>query len=164
MSSSNKIIIGVISFTMLAIIGGTVFLSKTGPAQLETAQNVQLELPITSHDWGEIDINAGNVTKTFEIKNNGSDTLELANVSTSCMCTTAQVTVNDQPSPFFGMHSASSWQGKVNPGESANVYIEFDPLFHGPNGVGQITRQVSVETNDPDNPIITFNLTGNVIK
>lgn len=162
--SSNKIIIAIITFTILIVFGGVFYLSKSGPQQLAVSEAVSYKLPQTSHDWGEIPINNGNVTKTFEIKNPGPATLELANVSTSCMCTTAQIMVNDQSSPFFGMHSNSSWIGQVPPGQSAQVLIEFDPLFHGPNGVGQVTRQVTLETNDQNNPKITFNLSGNVIK
>ncbi len=162
--SPNKIIIAIITLTLLIIIGGVSFLSKTGSTQLQTSKEVHFQILETSHDWGEIPINNGNVNKTFRIENNGPEVLELANISTSCMCTTAQVTINDQVSPFFGMHSKSSWLGQVPAGQSAQVFIEFDPAFHGPNGTGQVTRQVSIQTNDPNNPLITFNLTGNVIK
>jgi hypothetical protein len=161
--SGNKLIIGSILVTLAVIIGGVALISKTGPAELAVSQEVHAQAPQTSHDWGEIPINDGNVNKTFEIKNDGPGVLELANVSTSCMCTTAQVIINGDKSPFFGMHAKSSWQGQIPAGESAQVFIEFDPAFHGPNGVGQISRQISLETNDPDNPKITFNLTGNVI-
>lgn len=162
--SSNKIIIGIIAATLLIIVGGIALVSRSGPQQLTVSESVHLEVQETSYDWGEIPINNGNVNKTFEIKNNSQGVLELANVSTSCMCTTAQVIINDQKSPFFGMHPNSSWLGKVAAGESAQVFIEFDPAFHGPSGIGQASRQVSLDTNDPDNPKITFNLIGNVIK
>jgi len=164
MSSGTKIVIGFITVTIALVIGGVALLSKSGPQQLAVSTEVHAKVPQSSHEWGEIPINGGNVTKTFEVKNDGPGTLELANVSTSCMCTNAQIVIDDQKSPFFGMHAQSSWKGEIPAGKSAMVSVEFDPAFHGPNGVGQITRQVSLETNDPDNPKITFNLTGNVIK
>jgi len=80
------------------------------------------------------------------------------------MCTNAKVVIGDDQSPFFGMHSNSSWQGLVPAGESAQILVEFDPAFHGPNGFGPITRQVILETNDQSNPKITLNLTANVTK
>ncbi len=162
--SSNKVIIIGIGLTLLVIVGGIALVSKSGPQELAVSQAVKVQISETSHDWGDIPINNGNVKKTFEIKNDSQGILELANVSTSCMCTTAQVKINDQVSPFFGMHSNSSWRGQVPAGGTAEVLIEFDPAFHGPNGVGQITRQISLETNDQTNPKITLNLTGNVIK
>lgn len=165
MSSGNKLILSVIGLSLLIIFAGAFLVTKmTNHPQLTSDQQVSLSVEETSHDWGEIPITGGNVTKTFTIKNNGQGVLNLANVSTSCMCTTAQVTINGQPSPFFGMHSKSSWLGQVPPGGKAELTVEYDPAYHGPNAVGQISRQVSLETNDPDNPKITFNLTANVIK
>jgi hypothetical protein len=79
------------------------------------------------------------------------------------MCTEAQVVINDEKSPVFGMHSRSSWKGVVSSGESADVKVVFDPLFHGPQGTGPITRLVSFETNDPESPRMEFKLTGNVV-
>jgi len=165
MSSNNKLIIGFVVGTLVIIIGGVVLVNKTGnTAQLEMTQEAKAEVAEITHDWEEIDINGGKVTKVFKIKNTGSGTLKLANVATSCMCTTAQVSVNDKKSPFFGMHSKSSWAGEVPAGGEAEVLVEFDPLFHGPNGVGGIIRQVSLETNDPENLKITFNVSAEVIK
>jgi len=165
MSSNNKLVIGFVVGTLAIIVGGVFLVSKTGnSAQLEVTQEAKAEIAETTHDWGEININDGNVTKVFKIKNTGSGALKLANVITSCMCTTAQVQINDKKSPSFGMHSKSSWLGEVAPGSEANVLIEFDPLFHGPNGVGAISRQISLETNDPKKLKITFNVLGNVIR
>jgi len=162
---NNKLVISFIVGTLAIIVGGVFLVSKTGnTAQLEVTQEAKAEVAETTHDWGEIPINDGNVTKVFKIKNTGSGTLKLANVATSCMCTTAQVIINDKKSPFFGMHSKSSWAGEVAGGGEAEVLVEFDPLFHGPNGLGGITRQISLETNDPENPEITFNLSAEVIK
>jgi len=163
MSSNKTIIIG-IALTLAVIIGGIALVSKSGPQELTASQTVQAQISETSHDWGDIPINNGNVKKTFAIKNDSQGTLELANVSTSCMCTTAQIKINDKVSPFFGMHSNSTWRGQVPAGATAEVIVEFDPAFHGPNGVGQVTRQVSLETNDQNHPKITLNVAGNVIK
>lgn len=162
--SSNKVIIIGVASTLLIIVSGIALVSKSGPQELAVSQTVQAQISETSHHWGDIPINNGNVKKTFEIKNDNQGILELANVSTSCMCTTAQVKINDQTSPFFGMHANSSWIGEVPAGGTAEILVEFDPAFHGPNSVGQVTRQVTLETNDQNNPKITFDLTGNVIK
>lgn len=160
-----KLILVGLSLTLLLIFGGVFFITKTNNrASLATNQTTQVAVDKTSFDWGEIGINNGKVQAEFDLKNSGSAPLQLANVSTSCMCTTAQVEIEGKRSPYFGMMQKSSWTGQVEPGKTAKLIVEFDPAFHGPQGVGQITRQAVVETNDPDQRQLTFVTTANVIK
>lgn len=161
---TDKFIIGIILASFL-ILAGAVFLASRieGPPEVVASQNAKAQVAETKHDWEEIKLNGGDVKKTFVIKNAGTDPLQLANIKTSCMCTTAQVKIGEEQSPFFGMHSKSSWLGEVIPGENAELEIVFDPAYHGPSGLGPITREVVVETNDKDNPQLTFTLTANVV-
>jgi len=62
------------------------------------------------------------------------------------------------------MHEKSSSVFEVKPGETAELLVEFDPAFHGPSGVGPITRTITMNTNDVKNPVLSFNLTANVVK
>ena len=55
-------------------------------------------------------------------------------------------------------------KGVVKPGETADINVVFDPMFHGPQGTGPITRLVSFNTNDSSNRTVEFKLTGNVIR
>ncbi len=71
--------------------------------------------------------------------------------------------INGEESPNFGMHSNSSWLGEVEPDQGAELVVTFDPAFHGPSGTGQISRIVTVETNDQNNPTLEFKLSANVI-
>lgn len=159
----KPILVG-LSLTLLLIFGGVFLVSKTNnEASLAGNQDTQVSVDKTSFNWGTIGINDGKVQAEFNLKNNGTAPLELANVSTSCMCTTAQVIIGGRPSPYFGMHQKSSWTGEVSPGQSAQLVVEFDPAFHGPQGIGQITRQIVVETNDPTQPQLTFVTTADVI-
>ena len=163
--SNNKLVFGLVIATLVIIFGGAILATKiSGGADLKATQEVSLETGETEYDWGEINIDAGVVTKDFVIKNTSNGVLSLANVKTSCMCTTAQVEVESKKSPHFGMHSNSSWVGEVAAGSKAKLTVTFDPAFHGPNGVGPISRQVSLETNDPNQPELTFNLSANVVK
>lgn len=162
----KKVVIGVVILTVLLLVGGTVLLSSSGnsPAQISLSQNAKAEIAAKSFDWGNINMNGGNVNKEFIIKNTGTDVLKLSNIKTSCHCTKAQVTINNQASPFFGMSSVSSWVGEVSPGGQASLNVIFDPLYHGTAGLGPISRLVSVGTNDPTNKAIEFELTGTVVK
>ncbi|KKR71776.1 MAG: hypothetical protein UU81_C0025G0011 [Microgenomates group bacterium GW2011_GWC1_41_8] len=160
----KKIIISIAFISAIILFGGAVIASKYSPgADVVSDEKVDVLVEKTSYDWGEIDINNGTVSQTFPIKNNGSSSLTLQNIATSCMCTTAKLTYNGQTSPDFGMHEKSNYSLSVLPGESADLTVTFDPAFHGPSGVGPITRQVIVETNDPDNQQLEFSLTAQVL-
>ena len=160
-----KLILIGLSLTLLLIFGGVFLVSKTNnKASLAGGQNTQVSVDKTSYDWGEIGINDGKVQAEFTLTNAGAASLQLANVSTSCECTTAQIVIEGKASPYFGMHQKSSWTGQVEPGKSAKLIVEFDPAFHGPQGIGQITRQAVVETNDSKQRKLTFVTTANVIK
>jgi len=161
----NKNVIGAIVISTLLLLTAGIFVSYkiSGSAQVEVSQNVKASLSETRHDWGNIGINDGKVEKSFFIKNEGTETLKLFNPKTSCMCTTAQIFINGEESPEFGMHDSSDYVGEVAPGESAELKAIFDPAFHGPSGTGSITRQVIVETNDATKPQLTAVVTANVI-
>uniref|UniRef100_A0A831YSY1 DUF1573 domain-containing protein n=1 Tax=candidate division WWE3 bacterium TaxID=2053526 RepID=A0A831YSY1_UNCKA len=159
--SPLALIIG--ALTILTLVGGFILAANSGPAKLSET-GAQAYTDHTSFEWGEIKIDGGNATHEFTIENKGTGELELANLVTSCACTSAQVTINETASPYFGMHSNSSWVGKVAPGETATLSVIFDPLFHGPEAVGPMERFIAVETNDPQNARMEFKLSGNVIK
>lgn len=155
---NTKVIIGLLVGTFILIGGSYGLISLTDKtSQIQATEQAKAEvLGATSHDWGTIGINDGIVKKTFMVKNSGSEPLQLFNVSTSCMCTTAQVRIGDELSPAFGMHSQSGYISEVPTGETAEIMVAFDPAFHGPSGTGPITRQIMVETNDKSNPQLSF--------
>lgn len=62
------------------------------------------------------------------------------------------------------MHSNSKYVTEVAPGQSAKLTVIFDPLFHGPNGIGDITRTITMSTNDKANPTLGFFLSAKVTK
>lgn len=160
--SPVAIIIG--ALTILTLVGGFILVANSGPTKLSSATGAQAYADHTSFEWGEININGGNATHEFTIENRGTGEMELANILTSCACTSAQITIDGTHSPYFGMHSTSSWVGKIAPGQTAVLSVIFDPLFHGPEAVGPIERLIVVETNDPQNARMEFKLTGNVVK
>ncbi|MBI4038042.1 DUF1573 domain-containing protein [Candidatus Daviesbacteria bacterium] len=150
-----------------AILAGGVFIisaTSTPTPTTVTSQEGSASIDQLTHDWGQIPYSGGDVKKTFVIKNTGRGTLTLRNVQTSCMCTTAQLTIEGKNSPSFRMHSSSSWVGEVPPGKEAALTVTFDPDFHGPSGVGAINRLIDMDTNDPAHPKLEFSLNGVVVK
>lgn len=158
------ILIFVTAITLIG--GGGVYLMSRSPnaAQLNKTENAQFFTDHDRYDWGSIDYGGGDAKHTFEIKNSGEAPLTLANIKTSCMCTTAKIITKGGTSPIVKMHEISSWQGVLGPGETAKLEVDFDPTFHGPTGTGPIERIISVETSDPNRPYMEFNLKGVVVK
>lgn len=157
---NKKFIIGIVLVT-LGILGGGIFLASRADSAPATkaSSNVRVVVLETSHEWGTIGLHDGKVAHEFAIASDGTEPLLLSNIATSCMCTTAQLVLGDTVSPEFGMHSRSSYVMEIPPQKSAHLRVVFDPAFHGPNGVGPITRQVTVATNAADKPELTFILT-----
>ncbi|MDP3733378.1 MAG: DUF1573 domain-containing protein [Candidatus Daviesbacteria bacterium] len=164
--NNKKIVIIFITITILILGGGIFLLSSTtsAPAKVTTSQNAKILVNEKTFDWGNILYSGGNATKTFTIKNTGTDILKLTNIKTSCTCTKAQISIDGKTSPYFSMHSTSGWVGEVAPNNEAQLTVIFDPAFHGPTGVGPVERLISLETNDRENSKIEFSLKGVVVK
>jgi hypothetical protein len=83
------------------------------------------------------------VEHTFILKNKGSTSLTIKNTRTSCGCTVASVS-----------------SSVIQPGKSAEIKASFDSS----NFFGNITKTISVETNDPKNTVYTLTLKGTVVE
>lgn len=163
--NDKKIIIGLVALTLLILGGGIYVLSaSSAPVKITSSQNAKVQVDQKTFDWGNIPYSGGNAVKAFTIKNAGTDVLKLTGIKTSCTCTKAQIVIDGKTSPYFSMHSTSSWIGEVSPGKEAQLTVIFDPAFHGPTGVGSVERLISLETNDIQNPSLEFSLKGVVIK
>jgi|SRR3989344_2759516 len=159
------IILSILGFTLLIIIGGGFLVGKASSAtNIQASLDVKIQIEERSFAWGEIKYDGAKAAKTFKIKNAGTDTLKVWNVKTSCACTSAQIRVGQDSSPLFSMHTNSSWVGQISPGAEAELEVVFDQRYHGPSGVGQITRQITMQTNDSSSPSLEFSLSGTVTK
>ena len=106
-------------------------------------------------DFGKISMAAGNVSKVYWIKNISGDPLTVTQLSTSCMCTVATlITPAGKKGPFGmpGHGPASRLAERLAAGASAQVEVVFDPAAHGPAGIGQTDRVVTIE-NDAGLPL-----------
>ena len=102
-------------------------------------------------DFGSISMAAGNVKHTFAVKNTGSEAVRIRKMYTSCMCTSAILTIGSgkRYGPFGmpGHGFIPSINTEVRSGEEINVEVIFDPAAHGPAGIGEIERLVALEHN-----------------
>ena len=142
-------------------------LEKNSNSQMDSSGVASMKIDSTRDDFGDIKIDGGLVREKFEIKNTGDGVLRLSNIKTSCMCTSAYLEVDGEKSPKFGMHNNPTfWSEEIGPGQVGNMEIVFDPMAHGPDAIGPITRNVSIYSNDNGQKSVksTLTLTANVIR
>lgn len=88
----------------------------------------------TFHDFGVIPQYGGTVEEAFTVKNSGVGVLIIGDLTTSCSCTSATITSTS-----------------INPGESAELTVVFDPDFHE-EPLDIFKRTIFIPTNDPTTP------------
>jgi len=93
------------------------------------------------HDFGAIPQYGGTVEATFSVKNMGTETLTIGQITTSCSCTSAEV-------------SSSS----IEVGDTATLTVVFDPDFHE-EPLDVFKRTVFIPTNDPAKPEAEVSIT-----
>ena len=163
--SNNRLTVGILVGMVALIVGGLYLAARLStPTGVKMSQKVSASVTETTKERGDVGINEGLLITDFLISNTGSDPLALYDVTTSCMCTVAQVEMGSVISPEFRMGERSSYVANVPPGEAATIKLIFDPAFHGPNGLGSVTRQAMMRTNDPRQPKIVLTMSSNVVQ
>ena len=101
---------------------------------------IRFEAPV--HDFGKIV--AGETVKCdFVFTNAGDALLEIRGVGTSCGCTTA-----------------GDWPRQIEPGKTGKIPIQ----FHSGNFGGQVTKIVTVNSNDKEQPSVALQIKGTIWK
>jgi len=88
----------------------------------------------TLHDFGVIPQYGGVVETTFTVHNDGTETLIFDTLSTSCACTSAELSATEIPA-----------------GGEASLTVYFDPDLHA-EPLDVFKRTVFIPTNDPNTP------------
>jgi len=164
--NSKILIIGLIIFSLAAIVGSYFFLAggqKPQPTitsySVSDKERPKVEARTTSFDLGKMKVSEDK-SANFKIKNIGQKSLQLSNVSSSCNCTFAQVIIDGKESDLFGMHNISDFAGEVRPGKEAIIKVIYRPSImpvYGP-----VEREVYVSTNDPENAKLVFKIKATV--
>ena len=160
MKQNTLVIVAIIA--VLGVIGiawGTQ--GNNGPDQAATKQSSTASLVADTgqYDFGTIDINGGKVSTEFPVTNTGEEPIVIVDGTTSCACTSAEV-----EAVGFDMHKGMASPVTIEPGETKIVSTTYDPLFHGPNGTGKITREVILKTNSVVTPEVRMRFAADVIK
>lgn len=150
----NKYLIGAIILATILIFTSYGF-SGMGTPKVASA----ITVVESAHDFGDIDIFDGKVSTTYTLKNEGLEDVQILSAVTSCMCTEGEI-----DGMRFGMHEQSNKEVIIPAGEEKILTATFDPLAHGPNGTGKITRELSLATNSSETPTIIVTFAANVVK
>jgi len=105
----------------------------------------QIELSATEYDFGTIP-NTGPVSQDFQVRNTGDGPLEIGRVTTSCGCTTAEISSR-----------------RLAPDETADLTVTYDPRAHG-GATGKFMRIVYVQSSDPDTPEVNLSVQVTVVE
>lgn len=155
----NKYIIGAVVLAVVLIFGANYFGNKDETTKAATNVASPIAVLEKPYDFGDIDIFAGKVSTTYSLKNEGSEDVTITQAATSCMCTEGEIT-----GLTFGMHGSEVKSVVIPAGGEEVVKATFDPLAHGPNGTGPVTRELIFKTNSTKSPEVRLKFSANVIK
>jgi len=152
-------IIGIVAIVILGLLLFLVGQSsgKNSPATAKVASILTSEESF--YDFGEIGIFDGKVTKDFTLTNTGDELITILNGTTSCGCTEGSI-----DGVIFGMHEDMARTVSLEPKESKTLTAIYDPLAHGPDAVGQVTRQLFLKTNSTETPELEIKISANIVK
>lgn len=144
----------------LAVVAGAIVIFKPG------SQNVRSETSGGTlsalngfYDFGTISMADGKVKTDYMVSNIGSNPNTIKKVFTSCMCTSVTLKINENYFGPFGMpgHGVlNPIQQTLEPGQKITVSATFDPAAHGPAGVGTVSRNIVIETEESEPLILNF--------
>lgn len=99
-------------------------------------------------DLGQVPMDGGAVKKVFELYNGETTDLVLKGAFTSCACTRAYIELPDgEKSPSYGQSMPRGWYRTIKPGQKFKVHVNFNPAFHGRQGLGPFKRDVFLVTS-----------------
>jgi hypothetical protein len=152
MKTKTIIIVFVICLVFISLLvwgyakNGNTAASVQGVASSE----VKSSLIATSklYDFGTISMKNGDVSKDFTFTNPTNKNVIILGLETSCMCTSALLVEPDGSTkgPFGmpGMGGMTSTNETIKTGENRTLRVIYNPNAHGPAGVGQIDRFITL--------------------
>lgn len=153
-----KLVIGFIVVTAGLLVGMTMLLAGNKPGEA-TANSPKALVVRTETDLGTMKVDQDK-SADFTLKNEGKEPLKISRMNSSCNCTFGQLIYQGKTSQEFGMHAPSGFIDSIAPGDEAIIKVTYRPSIMPVYGA--VERQVYVDTNDPANPKLTFNVKARV--
>ena len=147
--SKNVVTTGI---AIAVLLLGIILVARGRGNQSEpAAASGKLSAAEKTYNFGKISMAAGTVRHSFAVKNESGAAVKIKKIFTSCMCTQATLKLGEKTMGPYGMPGhgiVPSVNEEIAAGGEALVEVVFDPAAHGPAGVGRVSRQVTVETDD----------------
>lgn len=159
--STKTIILLTISFFVMLF--GMAFLATKGQAPTPDKQEYskeekdrpKAEVKENFKDIGEMKVDEIKEV-SFSLKNIGNKPLQILNINSSCNCTFGKVLYKDVETKQFGMHKQSGYVTDIAPNDTATVKVIYNPSIMPI--YGNVSRDVYITTNDPENSKLIFTL------
>lgn len=154
-SGLTIIIVGLVAYSF--VNSSVAPQASESPQATPVASSIMVAEP--PYDFGDIDIFGGKVSTTYTLKNEGVENVTIVSAVTSCMCT--EGVIDDLR---FGMHETTGNEITIPAGGEKILTAIYDPLAHGPDGTGAVTRELFLKTNSTATPDIRVRFSANVVK
>ena len=159
--STKTIILLTIGF--LVMLFGMAFLATKGQVPTPDKQEYskeekdrpKAEVKENFKDIGEMKVDEIKEV-SFSLKNIGNKPLQILNINSSCNCTFGKVLYKDVETKQFGMHKQSGYVTDIAPNDTATVKVIYNPSIMPI--YGNVSRDVYITTNDPENSKLIFTL------
>lgn len=150
-----------LTIAILIVFGFLAWLGQSQKQKLSPSLNLNspdkvFSVNSRSYNFGTISMTQGKVSYTFKVKNISNKTIKTEKLYTSCMCTEATFSKNEEKSGPFGMPGhgfVPPLKKIIYPEEEFEIIVEFDPAAHGPAGIGPVKREIYLET-DSTTPLV----------
>ena len=151
----------IVAIVAILIIGAIVIFGgkKENSPEVALTSSSPLVAESMEYDFGDIDIFGGKVSTDYVLVNTGSEDIIVTEGVTSCGCTDGAI-----GGQSFGMHFGINDNVVIPAGESTTLTAIYDPLAHGPDATGAVTRMVKITTNSTETPELEVRFTANVTK
>jgi hypothetical protein len=164
MRKFDPIVLGIVAFTIIAIVGVLIAFFLTEGKSIKQYSNSdparpKIEVSQTNFDLGKISVD-NTAARDIVIKNLGTGPLVVSNTYTSCDCTSAKWNINGVSSKLFSMSKDKAWQDEIGPNSDAILTVIYEPKIMPVKGT--VDRTVTFSTNDPQNPLINIELKAEV--
>lgn len=140
-------------------------LSNPAPAKQEPPPT-PLKAEVATRDLGTVGISNGLVETEFRVTNTADEPTWLAAAYTSCMCTEVTLEFADGsiegPFGMPGHELPVRLERALEPGETFMARATFDPMAHGPDGVGPTQRAIALHSGNGG--MLQLDFTINVVK
>ena len=160
MSTKTAILLIVGLLIMLFGIAYLVTKGQTLTPETKKYSKEELDRPKAEVDKNLVDVGEMKVNEikevSFSLKNIGNKPLQILNINSSCNCTFGKIIYKELETKQFGMYKQSGYVTDIAPNDTAIIKVIYNPSIMPV--YGNVSRDVYITTNDPENSKLIFTI------